>query len=84
MMRRSGSEGGSSGGSAEEMWGEAAGWEMRPGGLLVQQRAPVPGRPPPPQVRVRISYGAARYDVSVSSVATFGKFPPLFYFDLLY
>ncbi|CAL9210619.1 unnamed protein product [Musa hybrid cultivar] len=77
MMRRSGSEGGLSGGSAEEMWGEAAGWEMRPGGLLVQQRAPVPGRPPPPQVRVRISYGAARYEVSVSSVATFGELKKL-------
>ncbi|KAJ8470386.1 hypothetical protein OPV22_024729 [Ensete ventricosum] len=73
MMRRSGSEGR----SAEETWGVAAGWEMRPGGLLVQQRAPVPGKPPPPQVRVRISHGAARYVVSVSSIATFGELKKL-------
>ncbi|RWW08305.1 hypothetical protein GW17_00028264 [Ensete ventricosum] len=72
-MRRSGSEGR----SAEETWGVAAGWEMRPGGLLVQQRAPVPGKPPPPQVRVRISHGAARYVVSVSSIATFGELKKL-------
>ncbi|RZS07622.1 hypothetical protein BHM03_00038488 [Ensete ventricosum] len=73
MMRRSGSEGR----SAVETWGVAAGWEMRPGGLLVQQRAPVPGKPPPPQVRVRISHGAARYVVSVSSIATFGELKKL-------
>ncbi|RRT52115.1 hypothetical protein B296_00039207 [Ensete ventricosum] len=68
---------GSEGRSAEETWRVAAGWEMRPGGLLVQQRSPVPGKPPPPQVRVRISHGAARYVVSVSSIATFGELKKL-------
>lgn len=75
-MRRSGSDDGSSRGSAEEA---AAGarevggeWEMRPGGMLVQRRGWDPGAPPP-EMRLRISYGAARFEVSVCSLATFRK-----------
>lgn len=47
-------------------------WERRPGGMLVQKRnekndAPVLN------VRLRITYGALRYEISVNSQATFGK-----------
>ncbi|THU62734.1 hypothetical protein C4D60_Mb01t08250 [Musa balbisiana] len=73
-MRWSGSDDGSSRGSAEEA---AAGarevggeWEMRPGGMLVQRRGWDPGAPPP-EMRLRISYGAGRFEVSVCSLATF-------------
>jgi hypothetical protein len=76
--RRSGSDGGSSSGWTEEET-DGLGWEVRPSGLLVQRRgegffagaAPPPH--PPPMIRVRVSYGAARHEISVSSIATFGK-----------
>jgi hypothetical protein len=35
--------------------------------------AGVPPRPPPPEIRVRVKYGAARHEVAVSSIATFGQ-----------
>jgi hypothetical protein len=46
-------------------------WEMRPGGMLVQKRT---GKPDAPvaNLRLRIAYGALRYDICVSSMATFG------------
>lgn len=46
-------------------------WEMRPGGMLVQKRT---GKPEAPvaNLRLRIAYGALRYDICVSSMATFG------------
>ncbi|KAM0872262.1 hypothetical protein ACQ4PT_038842 [Festuca glaucescens] len=59
---------------------ERAGWEVRPSGMVVQARdredggaAGVPPRPPPPEIRVRVKYGAARHEVAVSSIATFGE-----------
>jgi hypothetical protein len=76
-MHRSSSDGGSSSG-----WSDAAaaedrpGWELRPSGMVVQARedagggAPPPG---PPEIRVRVSYGAARHQVPVSPAATFGE-----------
>ncbi|XP_043700087.1 BAG family molecular chaperone regulator 3-like [Telopea speciosissima] len=51
-------------------------WEMRPGGMLVQQRcekndssAPILG--------LRIAYGALRYEISINSQATFGELKKL-------
>lgn len=49
-------------------------WEMRPGGMLVQKRSDhVKDLPPVPNVRLRVAYGALRYEISVNSSATFGK-----------
>jgi L,D-peptidoglycan transpeptidase YkuD (ErfK/YbiS/YcfS/YnhG family) len=50
---------------------EKSEWEMRPGGMLVQKRT---GKPDTPvaSLRLRIAYGALRYDIYVSSMATFG------------
>ena len=47
-------------------------WEMRPGGMLVQKRS-VKTEAPTQNLRLRIAYGALRYEISVSSMATFGK-----------
>ena len=49
-------------------------WEMRPGGMLVQKRSDnVKDLPAAPNVRLRVAYGALRYEISVNSSATFGK-----------
>lgn len=47
-------------------------WEMRPGGMLVQKRT-VQTDAPARSLRLRIAYGALRYEICVSSMATFGK-----------
>lgn len=47
-------------------------WEMRPGGMLVQKRT-VQTDAPARNLRLRIAYGALRYEICVSSMATFGK-----------
>ncbi|KAI9122452.1 hypothetical protein K1719_006292 [Acacia pycnantha] len=47
-------------------------WEMRPGGMLVQKRSEEP-EAPMPNLRLRIAYGALRYEISVSSIVTFGE-----------
>ena len=59
---------------------ERAGWEVRPSGMVVQARDDVaagpggaPPRPPPPEIKVRVKYGGARHEVSVSPIATFGE-----------
>jgi len=86
VMHRSSSDGGSSSGwsdaaaavaaAAEE---ERAGWEVRPSGMVVQARddavgpGDAPPRPPPPEIKVRVKYGGARHEVSVSPIATFGE-----------
>ncbi|XP_022726468.1 BAG family molecular chaperone regulator 1-like [Durio zibethinus] len=47
-------------------------WEMRPGGMLVQKRnqnADVSA----PDIRLRVTYGAMHYKISVNSKATFGE-----------
>ncbi|KAF7842916.1 BAG family molecular chaperone regulator 2 [Senna tora] len=52
----------------------AAEWEMRPGGMLVQKRSgKADDAPPVRNLRLRIAYGALRYEISVSSMATFGE-----------
>ncbi|RZB63794.1 BAG family molecular chaperone regulator 3 isoform A [Glycine soja] len=51
---------------------EESEWEMRPGGMLVQKRTTntdVVTR----NLRLRIAYGALRYEICVSSIATFGE-----------
>ncbi|KAJ4792197.1 BAG family molecular chaperone regulator 2 [Rhynchospora pubera] len=79
MRRRSGSDGGSSSGRTEEE-ADGLGWEVRPSGLLVQRRGEgsVAASPhPPPMIRVKVTYGAARHEVAVSSIATFGDLKKL-------
>ncbi|XP_078175444.1 BAG family molecular chaperone regulator 1-like [Carex rostrata] len=75
--RRSGSDGGSSSGWTEEET-DGFGWEVRPSGLLVQRRGEGSfAGAAPPTIRVTVSYGAARHEVSVSSIATFGDLKKL-------
>jgi hypothetical protein len=88
VMHRSSSDGGSSSGWSDAAAAvaaaaeERAGWEVRPSGMVVQARedgTPGPGGapprpPPPPEIRVRVKYGGARHEVSVSPIATFGEF----------
>jgi len=45
---------------------------MRPGGMLVQKRT-VQTDASARNLRLRIAYGALRYEICVSSIATFGK-----------
>ena len=50
-------------------------WEMRPGGMLVQKRSENCSdfAAMVPRFRVRVVFGAMRYEISISSQATFGK-----------
>lgn len=48
-------------------------WEMRPGGMLVQKRIGAPPDVSAPNLCLRIAFGALRYQISVSSQATFGN-----------
>ncbi|KAH9610452.1 hypothetical protein KSS87_022230 [Heliosperma pusillum] len=52
-------------------------WEKRPGGMLVQKRTDDVGVVPVKCIRVRVAYGSARYEISVSSQATFGELKKL-------
>ncbi|KAH7678854.1 Ubiquitin-like protein [Dioscorea alata] len=45
-------------------------WEMRPGGLLVQMRNADPEATSSPHVRVRVTCGSSRYELSVAPHAT--------------
>ncbi|CAO2043760.1 unnamed protein product [Urochloa humidicola] len=90
VMHRSSSDGGSSSGWSDAAAAvaaaaeERAGWEVRPSGMVVQSREDggggaggAPPRPPPPEIRVRVKYGGARHEVSVSPIATFGQLKKL-------
>ncbi|CAN6240935.1 unnamed protein product, partial [Urochloa humidicola] len=87
VMHRSSSDGGSSSGWSDAAAAVAAaaedraGWEVRPSGMVVQAREDggggAPPRPPPPEIRVRVKYGGARHEVSVSPIATFGQLKKL-------
>ncbi|KAF7821922.1 BAG family molecular chaperone regulator 1-like [Senna tora] len=77
LLPMKGSSGGGGGGVAA-----AAGWEMRPGGMLVQRRVaesnrnsvrPAPTIRVSPTIRVRIKHGSIYHEVNVSSEATFGE-----------
>ncbi|XP_004294033.1 PREDICTED: BAG family molecular chaperone regulator 3-like [Fragaria vesca subsp. vesca] len=49
-------------------------WEMRPGGMLVQKRVDKSSDVvPAPNLRLRIAFGALRYEISASSQSTFGE-----------
>ncbi|ERM99173.1 hypothetical protein AMTR_s00092p00064570 [Amborella trichopoda] len=52
-------------------------WEMRPGGMLVQKRCEVPDGSLAPTVRLRVAYGAFRYDISADPQSTFGELKKL-------
>lgn len=89
VMHRSSSDGGSSSGWSDAAAAvvaaaeERAGWEVRPSGMVVQARddaagsGGAPPRPPPPEIKVRVKYGGARHEVSVSPIATFGQLKKL-------
>ncbi|GKV03811.1 hypothetical protein SLEP1_g16056 [Rubroshorea leprosula] len=47
-------------------------WEMRPGGMLVQMRTEMTDVSVR-NIRLRIAFGALRYEISVNSQATFGE-----------
>ncbi|KAL4318369.1 hypothetical protein GQ457_18G020840 [Hibiscus cannabinus] len=51
---------------------EETDWEKRPGGMLVQKRNQNAGVSSP-DVRLRVVYGAVRYEIYVNSQATFGE-----------
>ncbi|XP_042507444.1 BAG family molecular chaperone regulator 2-like [Macadamia integrifolia] len=54
-------------------------WEMRPGGMLVQKRCEneKSKSSSAPILRLRISYGALRYEISINSQSTFGELKKL-------
>ncbi|KAK4421056.1 BAG family molecular chaperone regulator 2 [Sesamum alatum] len=52
-------------------------WEMRPGGMLVQKRSDNSQVISPPNLRIRVAYGAARYQISANSQSTFGELKKL-------
>ncbi|XP_071921324.1 BAG family molecular chaperone regulator 2-like [Coffea arabica] len=54
-------------------------WEMRPGGMLVQKRSENCSdfAAMVPRFRVRVVFGAMRYEISISSQATFGELKKL-------
>ncbi|XP_022927628.1 BAG family molecular chaperone regulator 3-like [Cucurbita moschata] len=47
-------------------------WEMRPGGMLVQKRTDK-SESPAPILRLRVAFGAVRFEIPISSQATFGE-----------
>ncbi|GER48906.1 BCL-2-associated athanogene 3 [Striga asiatica] len=57
---------------------DGAAWEMRPGGMLVQKRGEASANDsPPPNLRLRVAHGAVRYQISASSLSTFGELKKL-------
>lgn len=82
MRRRSNIDGGMRESSTTETTSvkeENVEWEMRPGGMLVQKRSNKSGSLVP-NLRVRVSFGATRYEIFVNSQATFGKIVTAFLF----
>ncbi|CAL9064270.1 unnamed protein product [Musa banksii] len=65
----------SSSSSAAAEFGPMKEWEVRPGGLLVQKRAPEadPSAAPVPTVCVKVKHGAGNHEIRISSQATFGE-----------
>lgn len=63
-------------GGGEEIPRLGAGIEIRPGGLLVQQRNSDTERSSVcvPNIRVRVKYGSTYHDIYISSQASFGMF----------
>lgn len=62
---------------------EVVKWEMRPGGMLVQKRSD--GKDvSAPNIRLRVAYGALRYEISVNSQATFGKMSWIYIYKICF
>lgn len=79
MRRRSNFDGGMRESSTTETTSvkeENVEWEMRPGGMLVQKRSNKSGSLVP-NLRVRVSFGATRYEIFVNSQSTFGELKKL-------
>ncbi|KAL6556769.1 hypothetical protein OROHE_006645 [Orobanche hederae] len=53
----------------------AVGWEVRPGGMLVQKRTSDsnPNSNPVPNIKVKVTYGSSHHQVIISSQASFGE-----------
>lgn len=57
----------------------SSGWEMRPGGMLVQKRSSDHNSNQSsnivvPIIRLKVKYGSSYHEVKISSQATFGNF----------
>ncbi|KAM1422534.1 hypothetical protein ACFX2I_004656 [Malus domestica] len=78
MMKRRSNAKGRAGDSSDNMAqsstsrDEEVAWEMRPGGMLVQKRGEKSDAPAP-NLCLRISFGALRYEMSASAQSTFGE-----------
>lgn len=55
---------------------ETGGWEVRPGGMLVQKRNIDSNQNfnIVPIIKVRVKYGSSYHEVNISSQASFGNF----------
>ncbi|PIN16670.1 BCL2-associated athanogene-like protein [Handroanthus impetiginosus] len=67
QLNGGGGEGGAGRGNKKD-------WELRPGGMLVQNRTDTNQTSiPPPIIRVRVKYGSIYHEIRISSKATFGE-----------
>ncbi|XAR55033.1 hypothetical protein NMG60_11030406 [Bertholletia excelsa] len=53
--------------------GGNGGWEVRPGGMLVQRRNSDPNPVAIPKIRVRVKHGSFYHEISISPHASFGE-----------
>ncbi|OIT35005.1 hypothetical protein A4A49_59234, partial [Nicotiana attenuata] len=51
----------------------SSGWEMRPGGMLVQQRSSdsYQSSVTVPTIKIKVKYGSSYHEIKISSQATF-------------
>lgn len=63
--------------AAGDLKEEVIEWEMRPGGMLVQRRNDNSDDQITPNLRIRVAYGVARYEISINPHATFGELKKL-------
>eukprot|EP01018_Ginkgo_biloba_P030471 Gb_39965 [translate_table: standard] len=79
MMKRGGSKKNLVSGSSGKDEADLIEWEMRPGGMLVQKRDPNadPALKPPPNVKLRVTYGTSKLEISISLQTTFGELKKL-------
>uniref|UniRef100_A0A5B6ZVN7 BAG family molecular chaperone regulator 1 n=1 Tax=Davidia involucrata TaxID=16924 RepID=A0A5B6ZVN7_DAVIN len=54
---------------------EVGGWEIRPGGMLVQKRNSDPNQTsiPIPTIKVRVKYGSSYHEINIGFQASFGE-----------
>ncbi|PIN00508.1 hypothetical protein CDL12_26989 [Handroanthus impetiginosus] len=62
-------------GGSETATAAVAGWEMRPGGMLVQKRSSDSNQnsSPVPNIKVKVKYGSSYHEIIISSQASFGE-----------